>query len=170
MADLTHPGDTPAPQRTLLTTKKEYAAAAEQLFTLVQHELRIFDPDLQDFCLDTPHRIELLRAFLLRSMDNRIYISVRDPNFVKTYCPRLINLLAQFSTSLFIRGAEDEAAKVQDCFVLADQLHVVRRPVAVQARGVFILHDAREGLVMYERFKEIWDLSVPSVSASTSGL
>lgn len=170
MADTPTPADSPAPQRTLLVARSDYWNAAEQIIALARHELRVFDPDLQEFRLDTKGRIELLRAFLLRSTDNRLYISVRDPSFIKQFCPRLITLLAQFSTSMFIWEANGEAAKVQDCFVLADQSHVVRRPVAVQPRGVFILNDPREGLVMHERFKEIWDTSVPSVSASTSGL
>ena len=170
MSDTPLVEEVPAPQRTLVTARSEYFAAAERIIALARHELRIFDPDLQEFRLDTKTRIELLRAFLLRSTDNRVYVSVRDPAFVKQFCPRLITLLAKFSTSLFIWEANGEAAKVQDCFVLADQLHVVRRPVAVQPRGVFILNDPREGLVMHERFAEIWDSSVPSVSASTSGL
>ena len=170
MSDTPPVAEIPLPQRTLLTARSEYFAAAEQIIALAQHELRVFDPDLQEFRLDTRTRIDLLRDFLLRSTDNRLYISVRDPSFVKQFCPRLITLLAQFSTSMFIWEAVGEAGKVQDCFVLADQMHVLRRPVAEQPRGVLILNDPREGLVMYERFREIWDTSVPSVSASTSGL
>lgn len=162
--------DAPAPQRTLLSSRSEYLAAADQLLALAEHELRIFEMDLNDFRLDTPARIDLLRAFLLRSPANRLWISVRDTDYVKQYCPRLIALLGNFASSMFIYRADGEAAKVQDCFVLADRAHVVRRPVAAQPRGVFILHDPREGLVMHERFNEIWDSSVPSVSANTSGL
>ncbi|MBM3345587.1 MAG: hypothetical protein FJY55_03690 [Betaproteobacteria bacterium] len=162
-------GSTAEPERTLLTARSEYHAAAERIFSLTQRELCIFDPDLQEFRLDTPARIESLRSFLLRSVDSRLYVAVRDPEFVRLYCPRLITLLAGFSTSMFIWRAEGEAARVQDCFVLADRTHVVRRPVALQPRGVLILNDQREGLVMHERFQEIWDTSVPSVSASTSG-
>jgi hypothetical protein len=160
----------PEPRRTLITTRSEYMAAAERLFGLAQRELRIFDPDLEDTRIDTPGRIELLQQFLRRSVDSRLYISVRDPEFIKRSCPRLVALLTRFSATMFIWRAEGEAARVQDCFILADRAHVVRRPVAKQPRGVFILDDPREGLVMHERFKEIWDTSVPAVSASTSGL
>jgi hypothetical protein len=170
MDDTPDNAEIPAPQRALLASRADYHAAADQLFALARHEFRIFDPDLQEFRLDAPHRVELLKSFLLRGSSRRLYISVRDPEFVRQYCPRLIALLATFSTSMFVWHAQGEAVKVQDCFVLADRDHVVRRPVAAQPRGVFILHDQREALVMYERFKEIWDASVPSVSASTSGL
>lgn len=158
------------PQRTLLTTRKEYHAAADELLRVAQRELRVFDPDLQDFRLDAPHRIELLRQFLLRHRDNRLHISLRDAEFVRHHCPRLITILGNFSPAMQIWQAQGDAAKVQDCFILADRKHVVRRPVALQPRGVFILDDPREGFVMQERFNEIWETSVPSVSANTSGL
>lgn len=161
---------TPEPKRTLITSRSEYLAAAERLFNLAQRELRIFDPDLEDTRIDTPERIDMLQQFLRRSTDSRLYISVRDPEFIKRSCPRLIALLTRFSATMSIWRAEGEAARVQDCFILADREHLVRRPVARQSRGVFILDDPREGLVMHERFKEIWDTSVPAVSASTSGL
>mgnify|MGYP003352775544 CR=1 FL=1 len=111
-----------------------------------------------------------MQRFLRRSVDCRLYISVRDPEFIRRNCPRLISLLTRFSATMFIWQAEGEAARVQDCFVLADRDHLVRRPVAKQPRGVFILDDPREGLGMFERFQEIWETSVPAVSASTSGL
>lgn len=167
-----NPGDARKgePSRALITTRSEYMAAVDQLFERAQRELRIFDPNLEEVRIDTPARIEALQRFLRRSTDNRLFISVRDPEFIKRDCPRLVSLMTRFSATMFIWRAEGEAARVQDCFVLADREHVVRRPVAKQPRGVFILDDPREGLVMHERFKEIWDTSVPAVSASTSGL
>jgi len=55
-------------------------------------------------------------------------------------------------------------------FVLADDAHFVRRPVYAQARGVFIRDDPAEAGVMRKRFDEIWDSSIPDVSANTAGL
>jgi hypothetical protein len=158
------------PRRTLITTRKEYFDAADEVLAQVQRELRIFDPDLKDLRLDTPPRIALLREFLLRHRDNRLHISLRDVDFVRLHCPRLITLLGNFAPAMQIWQAQGDAARVQDCFILADRKHVVRRPVALQPRGVFILDDPREGFVMQERFNEIWEISVPSVSANTSGL
>jgi hypothetical protein len=59
---------------------------------------------------------------------------------------------------------------VQDCFVLADGEHLVRRPVTAQPRGVLVIGDPKECQPMRERFDQIWESSIPSVSANTTGL
>ena len=69
-----------------------------------------------------------------------------------------------------IHQTEGEAVKAQDCFVLADDSHLVRRSVAKQARGVLVLHDPKDCGSIRDRFDEIWQSSVASVSPSTTGL
>ena len=160
----------PAPGRTLITAKSDYPAAADVLLGRAEREVRIFDPALSEFRLETAHRIELVRSFLLRSPGNRLFIAVHDPEHIKRDCPRIMNLLAIFSVSMFIHRTEGDAARVQDCFVLADNSSFVRRPVVAQPRGVFVLDDPLEASGMRKRFDEIWESSVPGVSATTSGL
>lgn len=160
----------PPPERTLILAKSEYAAGADRLLSLVQRELLILDPDLSEFRLELPSRIEALRQFLARSPSNRLQIALHDPGYVKRHCPRLLSLLGVYSASMRIHRTQGEANRVQDCFVLADRQHVVRRPVSAQGRGVIIVSDPREGLSMHERFSEIWELSEPGASATTSGL
>jgi len=163
-------GHCAAPSRTLMTTRSEYLQAADKLLELAQLEIRIFDPDLSQTRLDTPARIEALRRFLARSRLNRAYIALHDVEYVKRHCPRLICLLGIFSGSMAIHRTEGEATKTQDCFMLADRMHVIRRPVAAQGRGVCILNDSHEGQAMRDRFDEIWECSEPGVCANTSGL
>ncbi|HXC40142.1 MAG TPA: hypothetical protein VN667_14485 [Burkholderiales bacterium] len=160
----------PEPARKLLTAKSEYAASADQLVSEARRELRIFDPALTEYSLENPARIERLRAFLRRSPANRLYIAVHDAEHVRRYCPRVVALLTLFSASMFIHRTQGDAARVQDCFVLADDWGLVRRPVAAQARGVYLLNDPVESAGMRKRFDEIWDSSVPGVAASTTGL
>ena len=83
---------------------------------------------------------------------------------------RLMRLLTTFSASMFIHRTQDDAARVQDCFILADDASFVRRPVAAQPRGVFVTNDANEASVMRKRFEEIWNSSTQVVSATVSGL
>jgi hypothetical protein len=42
--------------------------------------------------------------------------------------------------------------------------------VTAQARGVLVIGDPKECQPMRERFDEIWESSVPAVSANTTGL
>ena len=108
--------------------------------------------------------------FLLRSRDNRLYLAVHDTEHIRTHCPRLLLLLRQFSDRMFINQTDGDAARVQDCFVLADRLHFVRRPVQAQPRAALWLYNEQEGQGIYLRFSEIWDSSFPAVTATTSGL
>jgi len=160
----------PQSERTLITAKSEYRLAADRIIAMAQQELRIFDPDLEEFSLETPARIHALRQFLSRSRDNRIWIALHNPEYVKRHCPRLISLLGSYSGFITVYRTLGDAALAQDCFVLADRLHVVRRPVAKQSRGVLLINDPMECQGMYGRFREIWESSEPGASANTSGL
>ena len=160
----------PQPEASILGTRKEYREAFERLIGLAERELRIFDPDLADLEMNSPQKFELLRAFLLRGRTNRLYIAVHNTDTILKYCPRLMNLLRQFSERIFINQTQDDAAGLQDCFVLADKLHFVRRLVQAQPRGTLALNDDRESQGMYTRFSEIWESSRPAVSASVAGL
>lgn len=160
----------PQPERSALSTRREYRDALERLIGLAQHELRIFDADFSDLDINSPQKYELLRAFLLRGRNNRLYIAVHDTDYIRNYCPRLLNLLRQFSDRMFIHQTQGEAAGAQDSLVLADKLHFVRRPVQAQPRATLRLNDDEESQGMHLRFSEIWDNSFPAVSATTSGL
>lgn len=160
----------PQPERLLLSTRREYLEAMARLIGLARRELRIFDADFSDLKIDSPQTHELLHAFLLRHRDNRLYIAVHDTGYLRNYCPRLLDLLRRFSDRMFIHQTQGDAARAQDSFVLADKLHLVRRPVRSQPRATLRLYDEPEGQGMYLRFSEIWDSSFPAVSATTSGL
>lgn len=160
----------PQAERVLLSTRKEYLAAFERLIGLAQHELRIFDADFSGLEINAPRKSELLRAFLLRGRNNRLYIAVHDTEYLRNYCPRLLDLMRQFSDRMLIHKTLGDAARAQDSFVLADRLHVVRRPVSAQPRGALRLNDEEECQGIFLRFGEIWDSSVPAVSATTAGL
>jgi hypothetical protein len=162
--------DEAQPTRTLLTSRGDYLSAADFLLGRVGRELKIFDPALEELRLEHSSRIELLNAFLVRSPANRLFIALNDVEHVKRYCPRLMRLLTTFSASMFIHRTEGDAARVQDCFVLADNAAFVRRPVSAQPRGVFVTGDVNEASVMRKRFDEIWHSSIPGESATVSGL
>lgn len=154
----------------LLSTRKEYLDAFEQLIGLAQRELRVFDADFSSLKIDSPRMHELLAAFLLRGRDNRLYIAVHSVDYIRNYCPRLLELLRRFSARMFVHQTLGDAARAQDSLVLADRLHFVRRPVQAQPRAALRLYDEQESQAMYLRFCEIWDSSLPAVSATTSGL
>lgn len=162
--------DASRPQRTLITTRHEYLAALDDLLLRARRELCIFDPDLQMLDLGSLARSEMLARFLRADRDNRLLIALHDPAHLQRACPRMIDLLRDFSSGVSVQQTEGEAARAQDCFVLADTQNFVRRAVATQGRGVYALGEAREGHLLRNRFDEIWQSSTPAVAATTLGL
>jgi len=159
-----------APERTLLQTKADYERGFGRILGLVRRELRIFDPDLAELQINSAERVETVARFLHGGPNRRIFIALHDVDHVSRRCPRLITLLGIYASSVFIHRTLGDAAKVQDCFVLADGEHLVRRPVTTQPRGVLVIGDPKECQPMRERFDEIWESSEPAVSANTTGL
>jgi hypothetical protein len=164
------PQAAPAPERTLLQARSDYVQGFGRLLGLVRRELRIFDPDLSELQINSAERVEALARFLRGGPNRRVFVALHNVDYVSTRCPRLIALLGIYASSIFIYQTRGDAAKVQDCFVLADGEHLVRRPVTAQARGVLVIGDPKECQPMRERFDEIWESSIPAVSANTTGL
>ncbi|TMH41961.1 MAG: hypothetical protein E6H49_00475 [Betaproteobacteria bacterium] len=158
------------PERILLEARSDYLEGFNRLLGLARRELRIFDPDLSELEMNSTSRIETLTRFLRESRARRIYVALHDIEHVTKRCPRLIALMSSYTSALLIFQTHGEAAKVQDCFVLADGDHLVRRPVRTQARGVLVINDPKECQPMRERFEEIWEASLPTVSVNTTGL
>ena len=157
-------------QRMLIGSRAEYLAAADALYGMAQHALCIFDPDLEMLGLNSAERIERLQHFLQRGQENLLRIALHDPSNILRAYPRLVELMRRFAPRVPVFRTEGVAARAQDCFVLADARHFVRRAVAQQARGVHALHEDGEGRLLHERFEEIWAASAEAVSPSTLGL
>ncbi len=159
-----------APQRTLLTTRQEYLAAADQLLATAERELLVFDPDLVMLDFNSPPRIEMLRRLLAANRNHRVRIALHDVAHVNTRCSRLLGLISIFPAGLVIQCTQGEASRAQDCFVIADHNNLVRRPAAAQSRGVLLLDDPTETHAMRDRFEQIWESSYIAVSATKTGL
>lgn len=167
---MNEPGADAVPERILLETKRDYLEGFNRLLGLARWELRIFDLDLSELEMNSTHRVETLTRFLRGSRTRRIYIALHDVEHVTKRCPRVITLLGSYTSAILIFQTQGDAAKVQDCFVLADGDHLVRRPVRTQPRGVLAINDPKQCQPMRERFDEIWESSLPAVSVNTTGL
>ena len=161
-----------APQTEYLTFDGEaqFQQAVDRLLSAPGRELRIFDPNLAALRLNDPARIERLKAFLLESRTRRIFMALHDPDHMTRECPRMMTLLARFAHAIQVHRTHEEIRGIQDSFLVLDQSHYLRRPVAQFTRGALGLHDEAEALAMRGRFQEIWAASFPGVSSTTLGL
>ncbi|MDA1118856.1 MAG: hypothetical protein O2979_12840 [Proteobacteria bacterium] len=161
-----------APQAEYLQfdTEAEFQKSVDRLLAAPGRELRIFDPDLSALRLTTLERVEQLRAFLAASRTRRIYIAVHDPDHLSKYCPRMMALLARYAHAIQVNRTHEEIRNLQDSFLVLDQSHYLRRPVAQLFRGALGLNDETEALGMRVRFAEIWSASFPGLAGTTLGL
>ena len=147
-----------------------FEAALDRLLQTPGRELRVFGSDLAELRLNSPPRIARLEAFLLESRTHRIFIAMHEPDHLVQHCPRLLDLLRRFSHAMQIHQTIDEIRMLQDSFLVLDANHYLRRPLAGRHRGALGIHDETEALAMRARFAEIWEASLPAVSATTLGL
>ena len=151
-------------------SEADFQQALDRLLAAQGRELRVFDPDLSALRLNTVQRVEQLRQFLAASRTRRLYIAVHDPDYLTKYCPRMMALLARFAHAIQVNCTHEEIRSIQDSFLVLDQSHYLRRPVAQLYRGALGLHDETEALGMRARFTEIWSASFPGVAGTTLGL
>ena len=157
------------PVKTNFTSNKQYEEFVDEVIALAQHELRIFEKEL-GLGYNASARHEALRRFLLASRRNRIRIVVHNAASIERNCPRMMQLLRSFSHATAIHETQPQAKSVYDPFVVADELHSVRRFHFNDLRGLFARNDPIEAHTLVERFEEIWEASAPAASASTLGL
>jgi hypothetical protein len=167
---MSDPAPEAAPERILLQTRRDYLDGFNRLLGLVRRELRIFDWDVSELEMNSTSRVGTLALFLRGSQTRRIYVALHDVEHVTKRCPRLIALMGSHTSAISIFQTQGDAAKVQDCFVLADGDHLLHRPVRAQPRGVLVTDDPKQCQPMRERFDEIWESSFQAVSVNTTGL
>ncbi len=151
-------------------TEAVFQATVDRLFQQEGRELRVFDSSLSVLKLNSPARIELLRAFLARARTQRVYMVVHQTDHVTRHCPRLMNLLARYNHAMEIHRTAEDIRELQDSFLVLDRNHYIRRPVGRFFRGGAGFNDEADALTMRARFQEIWNSSYPGVSSTTPGL
>ena len=158
-----------SPIQTNFTGKTEYEEYIDEVITLAQHEIRIFDQRLGN-TFNAPSRHDALRHFLLSSRRARLRIAVHSVATIERDCPRMLELLRTFNHAMAIHETQSQAKSVYDPFVVADESHSVRRFHFDDLRGLYARDDPIEAHTLVERFEEIWEASDPAVTPTTIGL
>jgi hypothetical protein len=159
----------PIPEQRKIEGNAQYESALDTLFARPGRQLRIFDRQL-GVGYNGVQRYEHLRGFLFGNRANRVQIVVHDASNLQRDCPRLMNLLRQFSHAMSIHETEPEAKGVYDPFAVMDERDYVHRFHYDDMRGLLGLDDLANARVLVQRFEEIWEASSPAASATTLGL
>ena len=158
-----------SPSQIKFTGKTDYNDFVDKVIALAQQEIRVFDQQLEK-TFNSPARHDALRDFLLANQRNRLRIVVHDASKIERDCPRMLDLLRAFNHAMTIHETRTEAKNVYDLFVIADEVHSVRRFHFNDLRGLYALDDPIEAHTLVERFEEIWEASAPALAPTTIGL
>jgi hypothetical protein len=148
---------------------REYEELIDSLIAQSQRAIRVFDRSLSR-AWNTPQRYEALRQFLLMNRVNRLLIVVHDAEPIERECPRVVDLVRQFSAAVRIHQTLPPAKHVYDPFVVFDATHYVHRFHYRYLRAAQGSHDLLGAQQLLDRYAEIWEASAHAVSAGTSGL
>jgi len=159
-----------SPAYTLITSETEYRQACDTILGLAENDILIFDRDLAALRLEDKARLEVLANFLQMDSLRRIRVVLHDPGPVERNAPRLMQFIARFSHVVHVRQSPDNLRHLADTHVLADEGHGVRRFHVDQPRSALILDDPNYINPWRQRFEELWELSHPCLSTSTTGL
>ena len=155
---------------TEFNTRADYQTALAALISEAQLRLRFYDATLKKGGFNTATRYEQLRLFCLGSPQRRIDIMLDDPAHVITQCPRLMNLLRDFSHVVEIRQTDGDSERPAYGFALADRNAWLKHSDKNFVPGLWARNDAAGAVLLHQQFELLWQRAIPNVSASTLGL
>jgi hypothetical protein len=154
-------------------SKLDAIAAIADVLKSAQMRVAIFDETpitLREREYARPANIEIMRQLLMGNRERRIRIALHEVSGIESEAPRLMNLMSQFSTQLFIQRTTGAAREVQDVMLIADDHSIWRKPVASHPRSILTMSDQADVAPYLERFEEIWQLTEHAVSSRGTGL
>lgn len=157
-------------QHTQLNGITEYIAALDTLCGLAQRNLYLFEKDFDGLGYNTEARYTTLRNFLLANPAHRLFVLAHDVHYLSTRCPRMMMLLRQFGTSMFIYQTPKHLQSISEPFCVADESDYVRRFHFDDPRGILAQHDPEMARALKSRFLEMWESSHQALSSTTLGL
>lgn len=157
-------------QQTALNGTADFIAALDTLCGLAQYNLYIFEKDFENLGYNSEARYSILRDFLLSSPYNHLHLLAHNTRPLTQNCPRLLNLLRQFTHNMHIYQTSKILHHLSAPFAVADKTHYVRRFHFDDPRGILGLNDTEGARALTARFDEMWASSQPAVSTTTLGL
>lgn len=157
-------------QHTRLDGIVDYIAGLDTLCKLAQHNLYLFEKNFDGMGFNTEARYTTLRNFLLASPAHRLFVLTHDTHYLSTLCPRMLMLLRQFGTSMFIYQTPKNLQYISEPFSVADDAHYLRRFHFDDPRGILAQDDPENARALKSRFMEMWASSHPAISTTRLGL
>lgn len=151
---------------TVILGERNYSAALDLVIAAAQNELLIFDQDFMRGDYTSLHRFELIKQFLSDAPLSKLTIILQNIDFFVNKCPLFFELLSTYGHKMTVYETNESAKIAKDCFVIADNLHYLRRFHTDQARFKYAFDDADECANLRMRFDELMDETTETVSTT----
>lgn len=145
------------PQRLLIGSRAELAAALQHLIGRARRQLRFAAADLSVLALGDVRPVTAMRALLLADPSNRIRLLVDDMAWLDTRAPRLRALQRDFSHALLIRCADPQDPVGQDVVGIGDDLDALRLQPTVGILGELWCHHSPFAQPLGSEFDRRWE-------------
>lgn len=160
----------PANASETFDTRAAYQQAIDRVLSSATREVCVFDSDLKIMEFDNRIRADAIAAFFAGGRDRKLRIVLHDIDHLTRYSPRMMALLKRYSHSFAVRQTPESLRSLADCIVLADGVSGVIRFHADHFRGKVLTKQAPEVHDWQQRFEDLWQESIPGVSATHLGL
>lgn len=156
--------------RELLASWGDVQSALDRLLGLAEREIKIYDGNLERLKLGSSERCEHLRRLLRLRRTDCLRIALQDTTLLRRDNPRLMKLLADYSTGMTVMETADQLAHLRDTMILADDRHGLILFERNQPRSKLVVDEIDELRPYFERFEQIWQEGGSPVGATTLGL
>jgi hypothetical protein len=154
----------------ILLGERLYAQAIDLVIQQAQKTLLVFDQDFSHGDYASIARHQSLQQFLSRDAHTKLTIIMHQSEFLTAHCPRLLELLTTYGHKMTVYLTNDSAKVAKDCFVIADDVHYVKRIHIDQARFKYAFDDAETCASLHMRFDELLEETSHTLSPTQLGL
>lgn len=155
---------------TILLSERLYAQAIDLVIQQAQKTLLVFDQDFSHGDYASIARYQSLQQFLSSDAQTKLTIILHQSEFLTAHCPRLLELLTTYGHKMTVYVTNVSAKVAKDCFVIADDVHYVKRIHIDQARFKYAFDDAETCANLNMRFNELLEETSHTLSPTQLGL
>lgn len=130
--------------------------------------LQLFDPDFAVFPLGSREVDAALRRFL--AAGGTIELAAHRNGHIEQRYPRFLRLLKDYSHRISCRVTPRTLQQLTDSFCIGDAVHIVRRFHSDHLRGAAAFDAPQATEISLERFRSIWQETLPGLHSVTTGL
>jgi hypothetical protein len=165
------PGPTEiTPQRRLIGSRAELAAAVDEVLALKPRLLRIAAQDASVFALDQRRVVDALEALLHANRQARVQVLVDHAQWIETRAPRLKQAQRRHPHAIELRQASVDDPVGEDVHLIADAAHSIDIRAGKLVAGDLWLNNRPRAQPLASTFERRWAAAAHNLPVSPLGL